>query len=128
MKDPNRIARIEKAIAQKYGAEAIENPRKYWNDEKEESYKEQLKILAEKERSFQESEEKHEVNGILVSKKLINKEFVRRDCPVCETFSFSIKDDAYMSKYDCCYNCYVQWVEGREERWLTGWRPEKGDK
>jgi hypothetical protein len=128
VKDPNRIARIEKAIAQKYGAEAIENPRKYWNDEKEESYKEQLKILAEKERSFQESEEKHEVNGILVSKKLINKEFVRRDCPVCETFSFSIKDDAYMSKYDCCYNCYVQWVDGREERWLTGWRPEKGDK
>ena len=128
MKDPNRIARIEKAIAQKYGSEAIENPRKYWNDEKEESYKEQLRILAEKERSFQESEEKHEVNGILVSKKLINKEFVRRDCPVCETFSFSIKDDAYMSKYDCCYNCYVQWVEGREERWLTGWRPEKGDK
>lgn len=128
MKDPNRIARIEKAIAQKYGAEAIENPRKYWNDEKEESYKEQLKILAEKERSFQESEEKHEVNGILVSKKLINKEFVRRDCPVCETFSFSIKDDAYMSKYDCCYNCYIQWVDGREERWLTGWRPEKGDK
>ena len=128
MKDPNRIARIEKAIAQKYGSEAIENPRKYWNDEKEESYKEQLRILAEKERSFQESEEKYEVNGILVSKKLINKEFVRRDCPVCETFSFSIKDDAYMSKYDCCYNCYVQWVEGREERWLTGWRPEKGDK
>lgn len=128
MKDLNRIAKIEKAIAQKYGQEAIENPRKYWNDEKEESYKEQIKKLAEKERFFEESEEKHEVNGILVSKKLINREFVRRDCPVCETFSFSVKDDAYMSKYDCCYNCYIQWVDGREERWLTGWRPTKGDK
>ena len=127
MKDPDRIARIEKAIAQKYGSEAVDNPRKYWDDQKEESYKEQLKVLAEKERSFQESEEKYEVNGILVSKKLINREFVRRDCPVCETFSFSVKDDAYMSKYDCCYNCYIQWVDGREERWLTGWRPTKGD-
>lgn len=128
MKDPDRIARIEKAIAQKYGSEAVDNPRKYWDDQKEESYKEQLKVLAEKERSFQESEEKYEVNGILVSKKLINREFVRRDCPVCETFSFNIKDDAYMSKYDCCYNCYIQWVDGREERWQAGWRPTKGDK
>jgi len=128
VKDPDRIARIEKAIAQKYGSEAVDNPRKYWDDQKEESYKEQLKVLAEKERSFQESEEKYEVNGILVSKKLINREFVRRDCPVCETFSFNIKDDAYMSKYDCCYNCYIQWVDGREERWQAGWRPTKGDK
>ena len=38
MKDPNRIARIEKAIAKKYGHETIENPRKYWNEEKEKSY------------------------------------------------------------------------------------------
>ena len=20
--------------------------------------------------------------------------------------------------------CYIQWVEGREDRWKTGWRPE----
>ena len=33
--DLNDIARFEKAIAKKYGNEAIENPRKHWNDEKE---------------------------------------------------------------------------------------------
>ena len=48
MKDPNRIARFEKAIAKKYGQEAIENPRKYWNDEKEKSYQEQIKRLPKK--------------------------------------------------------------------------------
>jgi len=30
-----------------------------------------------------------------------------------------------MNKFDCCYKCYWQWVEGREDRWKTGWRPNK---
>ena len=128
MEDPDRIARIEKAIAKKYGHEAIENPRKFWNDEKEKSYQEQIEKVAEKERVFEESQEKEEVNGILISKKLLTREVVRRDFPVCETFSFDLKDDAYMNKYSCCYKCYIQWVDGREERWETGWRPPKGDK
>jgi hypothetical protein len=128
MEDPDRIARIEKAIAKKYGHEAIENPRKFWNDEKEKSYQEQIEKVAEKERVFEESQEKEEVNGILISKKLLTREVVRRDCPVCETFSFDLKDDAYMNKYSCCHKCYIQWVDGREERWETGWRPPKGDK
>ena len=128
MKDPNRIAKFEKAISKKYGHEAIENPRKHWNDEKEEDFKEQLKKIAERERSYEESQQKEEVNGVLISKKLLTREVIRRDCPVCETFSFSLRDDAYMLKYDCCYNCYLEWVDGREERWETGWRPPKGDR
>jgi len=125
MKDPNRVARIEQAIAKKYGHEAVENPRTHWNDKKEEEYKEQLKKLTEKESKYEESQEKIEVDGVLMSKKLLTRESIRRDCPVCETFSFNLKDDTYMNKYDCCYNCYIQWVEGREERWATGWRPLK---
>ena len=111
--DLNDIAKFEKAIAKKYGPEAIENPRKHWNDEKEKSYQDQIKKLAEKERAFEESEEKIEVDGILISKKLLTRETIRRDCPVCDTFSFNLKDDAYMMKYDCCYKCFIQWVEGR---------------
>ena len=30
-----------------------------------------------------------------------------------------------MSKFDCCEKCYIQWVEGREERWKKGWRPNE---
>ena len=33
-KDVNYIAKLEKAIAEKYGQEAIDNPRKFWDKEK----------------------------------------------------------------------------------------------
>ena len=123
--DLNDIAKFENAIAKKYGPEAIENPRKHWNDEKEKSYQDQIKKLAEKECSFEEKDDKVEVDGFLISKKLLNKDTTRRTCPVCKAYSFKIRDDVFMNKFECCYNCYVQWVESREERWLSGWRPNK---
>jgi hypothetical protein len=126
--DLNDIARYEKAIAKKYGPEAIENPRKHWNDEKEKSYQDQIKKLAEKELAFEEKDDKVEQDGFLISKKLLNKDTTRRTCPVCNTYSFKIKDDVYMNKFECCEKCYVQWVENREERWLSGWRPKKQEK
>jgi len=121
--DLNDIARYEKAIARKYGPEAVENPRKYWNDEKEKSYQEQIKEVAKKERQFQEKDDKVEQDGFLISKKLLTRETTRRTCPVCQTYSFKIKDDVFMNKFGCCHRCYISWVEGREERWKTGWRP-----
>jgi len=121
--DLNDIAKYEKAIAKKYGPEAIENPRKHWNDEKEKSYQDQIKKLAEKERSFEEKDDKVEQDGFLISKKLLNKDTTRRTCPVCNTYSFKIRDDVFMNKFECCYNCYIQWIDGREERWKSGWRP-----
>ena len=124
-KDPNYIVKLEKAISKKYGPEAIENPRKHWNDEKEKDYQEQITKIYEKDLRKEIQNEKIEVDGVLISKKLLNKEPVRRICPVCSEYSFSIGDDVYMKKFDCCYKCYTQWVDGREERWETGWRPSK---
>ena len=118
------IARFEQAIAKKYGEEAIQNPRKYWNDEKEQKYQEQLRSLSKKEQSNEEKDDKVELDGFLISKKLLNREATRRVCPVCSTYSHKIRDDVFMNKFDCCYECYVKWVEDREERWLTGWRPK----
>ena len=37
-KDPNYIPKLEKAIAQRYGEEAINNPRQFWDDNKEKDY------------------------------------------------------------------------------------------
>jgi hypothetical protein len=128
VKDPDRIARIEQAIAKKYGHEAVENPRSHWNDEKEKEYQEQLKKISKKEDIYEEGQEKVEVDGVLMSKKLLTRETIRRNCPVCDIFSFNPIDDVYMSKYDCCQMCHIQWVEGREERWATGWRPPKETK
>ena len=46
-----------------------------------------------------------------------------RVCPVCKSYSLSVDDDIYMIKFECCSHCYVQYVEGREKRWRSGWRP-----
>ena len=121
--DQSYIASVEKAIAQKYGIDTIQNPKSNWTDEKEQEYLFQLKKFSENERRQQDQEEKVETNGYFISKKLLNKE-TNRTCPVCDTYSFDLKDDVYMSKFECCFKCYIQWVEDREERWATGWRPQ----
>ena len=125
-KDLNYIAKIEQAIGDKYGEEAIQNPKANWSEEKEREYLVQIEKLHKKQRIAQEAKDKVEVDGFLISKKLLNKDS-ERICPVCETYSFSKKDDLYMNKYDCCFKCYIGWVEGREERWESGWRPDKKD-
>jgi hypothetical protein len=122
--DPNHIAKVEKAIAQKYGKEAIQNPKANWDEDKEKEYLEQLKKLSDKEDKIKEKSEKVETNGFFVSKKLLTKDS-KRECPVCGSYSFKAVDDVYMTKYECCFKCYIQYVEGREERWQKGWRPDR---
>ena len=118
-KDPNYIAKLEKAIAEKYGEEAIQHPKKNWNDEKEKQYIEDLKELYAA-RDDLESLDKTEINGVFVASKLINNDS-NRSCPVCKIYSFKSNDDVYMTKFNCCEKCFIQWVEGREERWKKLW-------
>ena len=122
--DSNHIAKVEKAIAQKYGKETIQNPKANWDEEKEKEYLEQLKKLSEKEQSIKEKSEKVETNGFFISKKLLIKD-TERECPVCDKYSFKTRDDVYMTKFECCFSCYIQYVEGREDRWQKGWRPDR---
>ena len=119
-KDPNYAIKVEKAIAEKYGEETVQHPKGDWSDEKEEQYLGDLKKLRNIYNSGENEQE--EVNGVLISKKLLMRES-KRSCPVCNTYSFKSNDDVYMSKFDCCEKCYIQWVEGREDRWKQGWRP-----
>jgi hypothetical protein len=125
-KDPDYAIKVEKAIADKYGVDTIQHPAKNWNPQKEEKYLEQIKLLNQKLDKISEKLEKVEVQGVLISKKLLNKDS-NRSCPVCSTYSFDTRDNVYMTKYTCCRKCYFQWVEGREERWTTGWRPNEGE-
>ena len=119
--DPDYIAKLEKAIADKYGKETIAHPKADWDDEKEMEYLNELKTNY---RRLNEEQEKEEVNGVLISKELLNKK-TNRSCPTCTSYSFKSRDDLYMTKFQCCYKCYIQFVEGREERWTSGWRPNK---
>jgi len=123
-KDLNEIAKYEVAISKKYGKEAIKHPKADWTDEKEEEYQQQIRELHQKEVKHREKNEKVEVDGILISKKLFSKD-EDRVCPVCSSYSFDLRDNVYMTKFDCCFKCYIQWVEGRENRWKAGWRPQQ---
>ena len=122
--DSDRIAAIEQAIAEKYGAETIQNPKGNWSETKEKDYLEQSRQFYKKRRKNEEWQEKVDVNGIKISKKLLNRESLK-SCPVCGSFPKKSMDDVCLVKFDCCGTCYIQHVEGREERWLKGWRPNE---
>ena len=122
-KDLNYIAGLEKAIKKKYGEEAIENPAKFWDKEKEKDYIQQLEEFVEKQKKFEQAEEAENVDGVLVSRKLLNKEGIF-NCATCSKKLKTINDDIYFTKFDCCEICYIKYVEGREKRWLDGWRPK----
>lgn len=122
----DKIAAIEKAIKEKYGPEAIAHPRANWDDEKEQKYLEQIKKLSKKKQTVADRDSKVDNGGFFISKKLLNRE-TERNCPVCDVYSFDTKDDVYMNKFECCCKCYFQHVDGREERWKTGWRPNNGN-
>jgi hypothetical protein len=117
-KDSNWVVKVEKAISEKYGDIAIRNPRSFWNEEKEADYLEQIKQRYRKDNRQRETVEKINKDGFFVSKKLLTRD-EDRVCPACFEYSFDLKDDLYMSKYDCCYRCYVHFVENREERWAN---------
>ena len=122
-KDPNYAIKVEQAIAKKYGERAIQHPKKDWDGEKEKTYLSQIKEFYKQDTS---QSDEIEIDGVLIPKKLITKES-KRSCPVCNVYSFKSNDDVYMSKFDCCEKCYIQWIEGREDRWLTGWRPNNAN-
>ena len=124
IKDLNKVAAIEKAIKKKYGSDAIKNPNAGWDDEKEKEYLESSKKFETKISKFNEDNDLVEAEGFLMPKRLLNSES-DRTCPVCSTYSFNKADDFYMYKYQCCSLCYIKWVEGREERWISGWRPKE---
>ena len=107
-KDTNYVAAVEKAIAEKYGKDSVQDFRSSWDPDKEKSYLQQLKQINK--------------NGIKENNPRTNS---GRSCPVCKTYSFSSKDDLYMNRFECCRACYIDFVQGEsaKERWQQNWRP-----
>lgn len=114
-KDWDKIAKVEKAIKDKYGELTVKNPKSDWTDEQEEQYLEEIKKTAEKEKLWRSKTEKVETqSGVFVSKKLLKKEGTDdRVCSMCNTYSFDLRDDLYMTKFECCWSCYINHIEGR---------------
>ena len=110
--DFNKIAKIEKAISQKYGDLAVQNPAHFWNEEKEKEYLEQLKEVSRKHQHQEESEEQ-KLNGFYVRGKLFTKE-QNNKCSKCSVYSIKIVDDLYLNKFNTCYTCYIKYIEGTQ--------------
>tara|TARA_Y100000310_G_C20135333_1_gene557751 strand:+ start:224 stop:574 length:351 start_codon:yes stop_codon:yes gene_type:complete len=116
MKDPEYLIKVEKAIQEKYGEEAIQNPKANWDEEKEKEYLQQIKKISKSEKQ----KEKIEVDGVLMPKKLFTKESIRT-CPECKIYSFDMKDNLYMAKFKRCHLCYMKYClrekskDGRKE-------------
>jgi len=122
-KDLNYIAKLEKAISEKYGETAAINPRSLWNEEKEKKFIDTLKDSYKKEDTSLKTKEKVEFEGVLINKKLL-KNSNSKVCDCCKNYSLDKKDDVYLLKYKTCLNCYIKYIEDREDRWMSGWRPQ----
>jgi ribosomal protein S27AE len=122
-KDPNYVAAVEKAIAEKYGTETVQDFRSAWGEDKEKEYLRQLKEARQTKHKKKINEETNTSFYRIKKTKKIKK--TERLCPVCKTYSFSMKDDLYMNRFKCCFACYIDFVEGSEDRWKQGHRPDQ---
>ena len=50
--------------------------------------------------------------------------FVPTFCPICQMTMRGTKSEESFFRCGACDCCEIEFVEGREERWATGWRPD----
>lgn len=46
-------------------------------------------------------------------------------CNLCKFPLITFLDFEKQEEYDCCQNCYMQFVESRKKEWQEGWRPKR---
>lgn len=113
MRDINFVQALEKAVKEKYGEEATFNPKQFWDENREKQYIEEVKQAYKKEYLNIETQEKIEVDGVLMPKKLINRNNLK-ECSLCNTYSFNKRDDLYLNKFKACYKCYLCKLEDKK--------------
>ena len=109
--DSERISAFEKAIEEKYGSNAILDPSSLWTQEKEKSYLDQIKLV-EKYYRQQAKENYSDQGGFILKEKLINRKSFA-SCSYCNEQAYKSNDEVYMTKFNCCFKCYVKYLEGR---------------
>ena len=48
-------------------------------------------------------------------------------CPICSLPMLVDVDRKQYTRHKCCHKCSTYFVEGREDRWKSGWRPNDED-
>jgi hypothetical protein len=46
-------------------------------------------------------------------------------CGLCKYPLIISNDFETSDEYQCCFNCYLEFVESRKNMWKQGWRPDK---
>ena len=111
-KDLNQIAKIEKAIREKYGKETIQNPKNNWTKEKEQKYLEDLRNFYKSSAKEKNTKRPIQIEEDTFIKDNKSTEKQKQICDNCLSYSVSHMDDTYMTRYECCFRCYVQYIEG----------------
>lgn len=44
-------------------------------------------------------------------------------CPYCRGLMKGNKSNGTWYDWGCCIQCYIEYIEDREQRWKDGWRP-----
>ena len=105
MKDLNDVAKLEKAIVQKYGERAVINPKSEWDEKDELSYQQQVTGSSANNKEKKTSEEIKDGYSIQ-NMRLITPE--HRTCSKCGVYSLNVKDSLYLNKFSFCYKCFLE--------------------
>ncbi len=120
--DAQTVAALEKAVAEKYGKDAVQDFRSEWKEEDEKRYLAQLEKRTKL--SLQKEKPTHIIDDGEIEIKTHRTEKTQdRTCPVCKTYSFSPQDDLYMNRFKACRLCYYDFIFCREDDWMSGKRP-----
>ena len=107
--EPDYVKRVGAAIIEKYGKETLTSPKANWTIAKELHYLKQIKKISRRKQKEIEND-KINIEGVLIPKKLFMKES-NRVCGTCNTYSFDLKDDLYFTKFDCCWKCWIEYID-----------------
>lgn len=87
----DRVAKVERAIKQKYGEEYITNIKSLFTPEIDALYRKQIKKIKIK-------------NKKQPKKKTLS-------CPMCDRYIYTKTDKYYLYKYEACEECYINNIQ-----------------
>lgn len=102
------VAKIQKAIKERYGDIAIANYKSFWDEELEKKYLEEIK----EEYDQEERDSYIEDGDVIINSKLFNRRSIN-ECEICSKYCSSFLDSFSYYKFNVCNKCYIINLEGR---------------
>lgn len=103
--------KLKTALLQKFGSKIDIHPLEDWNEEKEQTYLQQVSAMLQKENS--ETIEKVDDDTVVVTKLLIENRNKTNNCGICGARTKTTDDDVCFIKHQTCYKCFILHIEGR---------------